>query len=69
MKIITALMIYLLSILSLQVNAQEPFIGEIRMFAGNFAPKGWALCNGQLLPIAQYQSLFQILGTTYGGDG
>jgi microcystin-dependent protein len=48
---------------------QEGFIGEIRMFAGNFAPRSWALCNGQLLPIAQNQALFSILGTTYGGDG
>ena len=47
----------------------EPFIGEISLFAGNFAPRGWALCNGQLLPIAQNQALFSILGTTYGGDG
>jgi len=44
-------------------------IGEVTMFAGNFAPRGWALCDGQLLPISQYQSLFSILGTTYGGDG
>lgn len=47
----------------------EPFIGQIMMFAGNFAPRGWALCNGQLLPIAQNTALFSILGTTYGGDG
>lgn len=47
----------------------EPFLGEIRPFAGNFAPKNWALCNGQLLPIVQYTALFSILGTTYGGDG
>jgi len=47
----------------------EPFIGEIRIFAGNFAPNGWALCQGQLLPIAQNTALFSILGTTYGGDG
>lgn len=47
----------------------EPFIGEIRMFAGNFAPRGWAFCNGQLLPISQHSALFSILGTTYGGDG
>ncbi|MBO6738584.1 MAG: phage tail protein [Phycisphaerales bacterium] len=44
-------------------------LGEIRMFAGNFAPRNWALCDGQLLPIAQYSALFSILGTTYGGDG
>lgn len=47
----------------------EPYIGEIRMFAGNFAPKGWAFCNGQLLSIAQNTALFSILGTTYGGNG
>lgn len=50
-------------------NWTEPAIGEISMFAGNFAPRGWALCNGQLLPINQNQALFSILGTTYGGDG
>ncbi len=47
----------------------EPFLGEIRMFGGNFAPRGWALCNGQLLAIAQNSALFSILGTTYGGNG
>ncbi len=47
----------------------ERYIGEIRMFSGNFAPVGWAMCNGQLLPIAQNTALFSILGTTYGGDG
>lgn len=47
----------------------SPYIGEVRMVSFNFAPKGWALCNGQLLAIAQNQALFAILGTTYGGDG
>jgi microcystin-dependent protein len=47
----------------------EPFIGEIRLFAGNFAPRGYALCNGQLLAISQNTALFSILGTTYGGNG
>jgi microcystin-dependent protein len=47
----------------------EPFIGEIYLFAGNFAPRGYALCQGQLLPIAQNTALFSILGTTYGGNG
>ncbi len=47
----------------------EPFVAEIRMMSFNFAPKGWALCNGQLLPIQQNQALFSLLGTTYGGDG
>jgi len=47
----------------------QPFIGEIQTFAGNFAPRGYAICNGQLLAIAQNTALFSILGTTYGGDG
>ena len=47
----------------------EPFIGQIILFAGNFAPRGWALCDGQLLDIASHSALFDILGTTYGGDG
>lgn len=47
----------------------EPFIGEIRMFGGTFAPVGWALCDGQLLAISQNDALFSLLGTTYGGDG
>jgi microcystin-dependent protein len=47
----------------------EPYIGEIRLFAGNFAPVGWLLCQGQILPIAQYDVLFTLIGTTYGGDG
>jgi len=47
----------------------EPFLSEIRIFSFNFAPKGWALCNGQLLPINQNQALFALLGTTFGGDG
>lgn len=47
----------------------SPYVGEIRMFGGNFAPVGWAFCQGQLLSIAEYQTLFQLIGTTYGGDG
>ena len=47
----------------------NPFVAEIRIFAGNFAPTGWATCNGQLLPISQNTALFSLLGTTYGGDG
>lgn len=47
----------------------EPFLSEIRVFSFGFAPKGWALCNGQLLPINQNQALFSLLGTTFGGDG
>lgn len=47
----------------------EPYLGEIKIFAGTFAPRGWALCDGQLLQIAQYDALFSLYGTTYGGDG
>lgn len=47
----------------------EPTIGQVIMFAGNFAPKDWVFCEGQLVPIGDYQSLFSILGNTYGGDG
>lgn len=47
----------------------EPFIAEIRIFAGNFAPRGWAFCDGQLLPISQNTALFSLIGTIYGGDG
>jgi microcystin-dependent protein len=47
----------------------DPYIGEIRMFAGNYAPQDWAFCDGQLLPISQYDTLFALIGTTYGGDG
>jgi microcystin-dependent protein len=47
----------------------NPFVAEIRMFAGNFAPTGWAMCNGQLMPISQNTALFSLLGTFYGGDG
>lgn len=47
----------------------SPFVGEIRMFAGNFAPAGWMFCEGQLLPISENEVLFQVIGTTYGGDG
>lgn len=47
----------------------EPYIGEIRMFAGNFPPNGWMFCSGQLLPISENETLFNLIGTTYGGDG
>ena len=47
----------------------SPFVGEIRIFGGNFAPAGWAFCNGQLLPISENDILFNLIGTTYGGDG
>jgi microcystin-dependent protein len=47
----------------------QPYVGEIRMFGGNFAPLGWLFCEGQLLPISENETLFQLIGTTYGGDG
>ena len=47
----------------------QPYVGEIRIFAGNFAPAGWMFCSGQLLPISENETLFQLIGTTYGGDG
>src|SRR5512146_3581585 len=47
----------------------QPYVGEIRMFAGNFAPAGWMFCEGQMLPISEYETLFNLIGTTYGGDG
>jgi microcystin-dependent protein len=47
----------------------DPYVGEIRIFAGNFAPAGWEFCEGQLLPISEFETLFNLIGTTYGGDG
>src|SRR5271168_1748577 len=47
----------------------QPYVGEIRIFAGNFAPAGWMFCEGQLLPISESETLFNLIGTTYGGDG
>src|SRR5687767_15211750 len=47
----------------------QPYVGEIRMFAGNFAPAGWMFCEGQLLPISENETLYSLIGTTYGGDG
>ena len=59
------------AVISLPANAAavEPYVGEIRMFAGNFAPQGWAYCDGQLLAVSQNDALFSLLGTIYGGDG
>ncbi|WP_442265455.1 phage tail protein [Tenacibaculum sp. ZS6-P6] len=54
---------------SIKAEAQEAYLGEIRMFAGNFAPRGWAFCDGQLLAISSNNALFSLLGTMYGGDG
>jgi microcystin-dependent protein len=53
----------------LEVDVSDPFLGEVKIISWNFPPKGWAFCNGQLLPINQNQALFSILGTTYGGNG
>jgi microcystin-dependent protein len=61
--------ILLISLSPAKVSAQEGFIGEVKLFAGNFAPRNWAFCDGQLLPISQNQALFSIVGTMYGGDG
>lgn len=71
MKILISMLLILgaTTLASLQVSAQEAMIGEVKLFAGNFAPRNWAFCEGQLLPINQNQSLFSILGTFYGGDG
>ncbi|WP_299160789.1 tail fiber protein [uncultured Tenacibaculum sp.] len=66
-KFIGLLFICLLS--ATESNAQEPMLGEVRIFAGNFAPRGWAFCDGQLLAISQNSALFSLLGTMYGGDG
>jgi len=63
------LAVLLATIVSVPASAQEPFLGEIRFVAFNFAPQGWAQCNGQLLSISQNQALFSLLGTTFGGDG
>jgi microcystin-dependent protein len=62
-------MLFTLGTITTVAHADEPFIGEVRWFAGNFAPRGWALCDGQLLPINSYQALYSVLGTNYGGDG
>lgn len=67
-KLISILFILFFSIPS-DVDAQDQLLGEIRMFAGNFAPRGWAFCDGQLLSISSNSALFSLLGTMYGGDG
>ncbi|MCF2873311.1 MULTISPECIES: phage tail protein [unclassified Tenacibaculum] len=68
LKFIGLLFICLLSTKTSNAQ-QEGFLGEVKMFAGNFAPRGWAICNGQLMAISSNTALFSILGTTYGGDG
>lgn len=69
MKIKSLLFTVLISLTSLTSFSQECMIGEVRMFAGNFAPRGWALCDGELLSVNDNSALFSILGTIYGGDG
>ena len=68
-KATICLLIFMLCGNSQVIAQQEGFIGQVKWFAGNFAPRGWANCDGQLLPINTNQALFSILGTTYGGDG
>lgn len=62
-------LLFVILCVSSVINAQDNFIGEIRIFAGNFAPNGWAFCDGQILPISQNTALFSLLGTNYGGNG
>lgn len=69
MKLKTLVLSFLLLCSFVSVNAQDPFLGEIKLFAGSYPPKGWAFCNGQVLPIQQYTALFSLLGTYYGGNG
>lgn len=57
-----------IALMAFSVQAQEPYIGEIRMVVFPFAPQGWEMCNGQQMPIAQYQALYALIGSTYGGD-
>lgn len=61
--------LFLLSFNAKVALSSDPYLGEVRWFAGNFAPRGWAKCDGQLLAISQYQALFSLLGTMHGGDG
>jgi microcystin-dependent protein len=69
MKKIHLYSIVLLLFFTAKISAQDQYVGEIRMFAGNFAPLGWLKCEGQLVSINEYETLFVLIGTTYGGDG
>ena len=69
MLFLQACLLSSVSLSSTVVNADTPFVGEVRWFAGNFAPRNWAFCDGQILDIASNTALFSLLGTTYGGDG
>lgn len=64
-----AAIVSILPVTAQQAHAQQAMIGEIKFFGGNFAPRDWAFCDGQLLAISQNTALFSVLGTTYGGDG
>ena len=66
---LSILVLFLVFSMNTELLAQEPLLGEVKIFAGNFAPRGWAFCDGQLLSISSNTALFSILGTTYGGDG
>ncbi len=68
-KILIAITTVMMSLGLNSIFAQSPMMGEIRMFAGDYAPRGWAFCDGQILSIAEHQTLFSIIGSTYGGDG
>ncbi len=67
--ILSAMALFAGIIWATPARASEPFLGEIKMVGFNFAPRGWAFCDGQILPINQYQALFSLIGTAYGGDG
>lgn len=70
MKKLLLVLLVAMAFMSTEVKAQQnDMLGEVKIFAGNFAPRGWAFCNGELLPISQNQALFSLLGTEYGGDG
>lgn len=68
-RVLLLLVVLMVVVGCVAASAQTPYLGEIRYVAFNFAPKGWALCNGQLLPIAENTALYNLLGTTFGGDG
>jgi microcystin-dependent protein len=65
----TFFLTFVLFLFAKSAFAQQPYVGEIRIFAGNFAPAGWLFCDGSLLPISENETLFSLIGTTYGGDG
>ncbi len=68
-KLVSCLVMLFFTLISFNAKAQDAMLAEVKLFAGNFAPRGWAFCQGQLLAISQNTALFSILGTTYGGDG